>query len=122
MYIFEAKYQNMENGNERKGTIMLHDGRTEDETYVEAMRRAIQMKESFECLCAVERITKIFPTRLGNNEYVQYQTFCHTCVNNTGVWASPAKRVDCDFTVDWEYDEKNDGCKYKFRKKTGKVM
>ena len=48
MYIFEAKYQNMENGNERKGTIMLHDGRTEDETYVEAMRRAIQMKESFE--------------------------------------------------------------------------
>ena len=26
MYIFEAKYQNMENGNERKGTIMLHDG------------------------------------------------------------------------------------------------
>ena len=56
MYIFEAKYQNMENGNERKGTIMLHDGRTEDETYVEAMRRAIQMKESFECLCAVEFI------------------------------------------------------------------
>ena len=122
MYIFEAKYQNMENGNERKGTIMLHDGRTEDETYAEAMRRAIQMKESFEWLCAVERITKIFPTRLGNNEYVQYQTFCHTCVNNTGVWAIPAKRVDFDFTVDWEYDEKNDGCKYKFRKKTGKVM
>ena len=65
---------------------------------------------------------KIFPTRLGDNEYVQYQTFCHTCVNNTGVWAIPAKRVDFDFTVDWEYDEKNDGCKYKFRKKTGKVM
>ena len=122
MYIFEAKYQNMENGNERKGTIMLHDGRTEDETYVEAMRRAIQMKESFECLWAVERITKIFPTRLGNNEYVQYQTFCHTCVSNEGVWAIPAKRVDFDFTVDWEYDEKNDGCKYKFRKKTGRVM
>ena len=122
MYIFEAKYQNVENGNERKGTIMLHDGRTEDETYVEAMRRAIQMKESFECLCAVERIAKIFPTRLGNNEYVQYQTFCHTCVSNEVVWAIPAKRVDFDFTVDWEYDEKNDGCKYKFRKKTGKVM
>lgn len=65
---------------------------------------------------------KIFPTRLGDNEYVQYQTFCHTCVNNTGVWAIPAKRVDFDFTVDWEYDEKDDGCKYKFRKKTGKVM
>ena len=65
---------------------------------------------------------KIFPTRLGDNEYVEYQTFCHTCVNNPGVWAIPAKRVDFDFTVDWEYDEQNDGCKYKFRKKTGKVM
>lgn len=54
MYIFEAKYQNMENGNERTATIKIHDDRPEDEIYIAAMRFAIQMKESFECLCAVE--------------------------------------------------------------------
>ena len=65
---------------------------------------------------------KIFPTRLGDNEYVQYQTFSHTCVSNKGVWAIPAKRVDFDFTVDWEYDEKNDGFKYKVDRKNGKLV
>ena len=85
------------------------------------MRRAIQMKEPFECLCSLVD-AKIFPTRLGDNEYVQYQTFSHTCVSNKGVWAIPAKRVDFDFTVDWEYDEKNDGFKYKFDRKNGKVV
>ena len=54
MYIFEAKYQNMENGNEQTETIKICDDRSEAEIYVAAMRRAYKMKKPCQCLCAVE--------------------------------------------------------------------
>ena len=54
MYIFEAKYQNMENGNEQTETIKICDDRSEAEIYVAAMRRAYEMKKPCQCLCAVE--------------------------------------------------------------------
>ena len=54
MYIFEAKYQNMENGEERTETIKVYDDMPEAEIYVAAMRRAYEMKKPHECLCAVE--------------------------------------------------------------------
>lgn len=65
---------------------------------------------------------KIFPVRKGRSEYVEYQTFSHTAVNDSGVWATPARRVDFDFTVDYDYDEKDDSFKYKFRRKNAKVV
>ena len=54
MYIFEAKYQNMENGKELTKTIEIYEDRPEAEIYVAAMRRAYEMKEPCQCLCAVE--------------------------------------------------------------------
>ena len=54
MYIFEAKYQDMENGNEHTATIKIYENRPEAEIYVAAMRRAYEMKKPYECLGAVE--------------------------------------------------------------------
>ena len=54
MYIFEAKYQDVENGNEHAETIKVYDGVSEAEIYVAAMRRAYEMKKPHQCLCAVE--------------------------------------------------------------------
>ena len=54
MYIFEAKYQNMENGNEQTETIKICDDGPEAEIYVAAMRSAYEMKKHEQCLCAVE--------------------------------------------------------------------
>ena len=54
MYIFEAKYQNMENGKEHTATIEIYEDRPESEIYVAAMCRAYEMKKPHECLCAVE--------------------------------------------------------------------
>ena len=54
MYIFEAKYQDMENGNEHTETIKICDDRPEAEIYVAAMCRAYEMKKPDECLCSVE--------------------------------------------------------------------
>ena len=54
MYIFEAKYQNMENGEERTKTIEIYEDGPEAEIYVAAMRRAYEMKKPCQCLCAVE--------------------------------------------------------------------
>lgn len=56
MYIFEAKYQDMENGNEYTETITveIYEDMTEFDAYIEAMRRAYEMKKPPECLCAVE--------------------------------------------------------------------
>ena len=54
MYIFEAKYQNMENGEEHTETIEIYEDRPEAEIYVAAMRRAYEMKKPHQCLCAVE--------------------------------------------------------------------
>ena len=54
MYIFEAKYQNMENGEEHTKTIEVYEDRPEAEIYVAAMCRAYEMKKPEQCLCAVE--------------------------------------------------------------------
>ena len=56
MYIFEAKYQDMENGNEHTETITveIYEDMTEFDAYIEAMRRAYELKLPPECLCAVE--------------------------------------------------------------------
>ena len=54
MYIFEARYLNMENGEERTKTIEIYEDRPEAEIYVLAMRRAYAIKEPEQCLCAVE--------------------------------------------------------------------
>ena len=54
MYIFEAKYQNMENGEKRTKTIEIYEDRPEAEIYVAAMCRAYAIKEPEQCLCAVE--------------------------------------------------------------------
>ena len=56
MYIFEAKYQDMENGNEHTETITveIYEDMTEFDAYIEAMRRAYEMKKTPECLYAVE--------------------------------------------------------------------
>ena len=54
MYIFEAKYQNMENGEGHTKTIEVYEDRPESEIYVAAMRRAYEMKKPCQCLCAVE--------------------------------------------------------------------
>lgn len=56
MYIFEAVYQNMDNGNERRAAIKLLDDRREELIYIEVMRLAFQMKRDNECLCSVEFI------------------------------------------------------------------
>lgn len=56
MYYFEAKYQNMENGEENTETITveIYEDMTEFDAYIEAMRRAYAMKNPEQCLCAVE--------------------------------------------------------------------
>ena len=56
MYIFEAKYQNMENGEEHAETITveIYEDMTEFDAYIEAMRRAYAIKKPEQCLCAVE--------------------------------------------------------------------
>lgn len=54
MYIFEAKYQDTENGNEHTETIKIYDDMPENEIYVAAMCRAYAMKKPHQCLCAVE--------------------------------------------------------------------
>ena len=56
MYIFEAKYEDMENGNERTETITveIYEDMTEFDAYIAAMCRAYEMKKPPECLCAVE--------------------------------------------------------------------
>lgn len=56
MYIFEAVFQNMDNGNERRATIKLLDDRPEELIYIEVMRVAFQMKREYECLCSLEFI------------------------------------------------------------------
>ena len=56
MYIFEARYLNMENGNEHTETITvdIYEDMTEFNAYIESMRRAYEMKKPDECLCSVE--------------------------------------------------------------------
>ena len=54
MYIFEARYLNMENGEEHTKTIEIYEDRPETEIYVAAMFRAYAIKEPEQCLCAVE--------------------------------------------------------------------
>lgn len=57
MYIFEARYLNMENGDERTETIEVCDcvdDMLEGEIYVDAMARAYGMKKPEECLSEVE--------------------------------------------------------------------
>ena len=56
MYIFEAKYQDMVNGEERTETINveIYEDMTEFDAYISAMRRAYEMKKPDECLCSVE--------------------------------------------------------------------
>ena len=54
MYIFEAKYQNMENGEELTKTIEIYEDRPEAEIYVAAMYRTYEMKKPEQCLCSVE--------------------------------------------------------------------
>ena len=54
MYIFEARYLNMENGEERTKTIEVYEDRPEAEIYAAAMYRAYAIKEPEQCLCAVE--------------------------------------------------------------------
>ena len=57
MYVFEARYLNMENGEERTKTIEIYEGMTdmlEGEIYVDAMSRAYGMKKPEECLSEVE--------------------------------------------------------------------
>lgn len=54
MYIFEAKYQDMENGNEYTETIKIYEDMMEFDAYISAMRRAYKMKKPEQCLCSVE--------------------------------------------------------------------
>lgn len=56
MYIFEAKYQDMENGNEYTETITveIYEDMTEFDAHIAAMCRAYRMKKPEQCLCAVE--------------------------------------------------------------------
>ena len=54
MYIFEARYWNVEKGEERTKTIEIYEDRPEAEIYVAAMRRAYAIKEPEQCLCSVE--------------------------------------------------------------------
>ena len=54
MYIFEARYWNVEKGEERTKTIEIYEDRPEAEIYIAAMCRAYEMKKPEQCLCAVE--------------------------------------------------------------------
>ena len=56
MYYVEAKYQNMENGEEHTETITveIYEDMTEFDAYIAAMCRAYKMKKPEQCLCAVE--------------------------------------------------------------------
>ena len=54
MYIFEARYWNVEKARNAQKTIEIYEDRPEAEIYVAAMRRAYEMKKPCQCLCAVE--------------------------------------------------------------------
>lgn len=59
MYIFEAKYTNMDTNEIRIQSIEFDGGNffeTEKECYIYAMEKAYDDKKANECLCAVEFI------------------------------------------------------------------
>ena len=56
MYLFEAKYINMDDGREIIRKIELFEEETEESTYITAMKMAYHKKKENECFASLEFI------------------------------------------------------------------